>query len=41
MTQQIRVISKERFVRSYGMLEDEALRTSVRDAMQVYLDMEN
>ena len=39
MAHQIRAISKERLLSSYGYLNDEALRKQVRDALKTYLDL--
>lgn len=39
MAQQVRVISKERLLTSYGYLNDEALREQVRAALKTYLDL--
>ena len=39
MCQQIRTISKERLLGSYGRLDDETLREAVRAALRVHLDL--
>src|SRR5690349_16619918 len=40
MAQQIRVISKDRLLGSFGRLEDEALISQVRTAVRTYLELE-
>jgi len=40
MAHQVRVVSKERFISSYGWLEDEDLRSQVRAAIRLYMDVE-
>ncbi len=40
MSQQIRTVSKERLLRSYGRLEDEELRQQIRTTIRVYLDLD-
>jgi mRNA interferase MazF len=41
MAQQIRIVSKSRVLRSYGRLDDEALRASVQEAIRAYLDLDS
>lgn len=40
MAQQIRTISKERILLAYGIVADEDLRAKVRQAIKVYLDLD-
>jgi mRNA interferase MazF len=40
MAHQIRVVSKERLISSYGWLQDEDLRSRVRAAIRLCLDVE-
>ena len=40
MAHQVRTVSKDRLVRSYGWVQNEELRDKVRDAMRVHLDLD-
>ncbi len=40
MAHQVRTISKDRILGSYGWIEDEVVRESVRQALRVHLDLD-